>query len=303
MRSFARIALCLAGVTVVMLVVHLPSAATAGDSRPAISDGERAAASWAVQNVASRHDYLHGLERNVEEVQLDWVSPTGQFASTATFCLVGGCLHGMDTIMKSYGEQAGTAGTKAALKQLAAIDANVKDAPEYEGAGNSFYQHTNSTPIIEIAGDGKTAKGVWYAPGIDIVPVIEDGKVHIRGGLSWQKMGVDFVKEGSAWKIWHMLVAMDANTPLTPAETAPLVASMGALGSTEAPKPPSRPGPGGPGGPPEFRKPKYIYPMYSPERSNKVWPQLPVPYYAFAETFSYCNCDQQLPSALHNTQR
>jgi len=57
-----------------------------------------------------------------------------------------------------------------------------------------------TTPIIEVAGDGKTAKGVWFSPGIVTAPSPE-GKV--QAGWRWGRPAVDFVKEDGHWKIWH----------------------------------------------------------------------------------------------------
>jgi hypothetical protein len=59
--------------------------------------------------------------------------------------------------------------------------------------------HTLTTPVIEVAGDGKTAKAIWISPGHETVP---------RGGKftalwSWNKYGVDFVKEDGVWRFWH----------------------------------------------------------------------------------------------------
>ena len=57
------------------------------------------------------------------------------------------------------------------------------------------------TPVIEIAGDGKTAKGVWTS-------LMTVGKTHENDAKMsalwiWWKIGADFVKEDGRWKIWH----------------------------------------------------------------------------------------------------
>jgi len=60
-------------------------------------------------------------------------------------------------------------------------------------------QHPITTPVIEVAGDGKTAKGVWISPGLETMPY--QGK--LRAFWAWVKYGVDFVKEDGEWRIWH----------------------------------------------------------------------------------------------------
>ena len=61
-----------------------------------------------------------------------------------------------------------------------------------------LHMHAVLSPVIEIAGDGRTAKGVWDSFGPNIVDPSKEG------GWLWGKYGVDFVKEGNAWKIWHL---------------------------------------------------------------------------------------------------
>jgi hypothetical protein len=60
--------------------------------------------------------------------------------------------------------------------------------------------HTLTTPVIEVAGDGKTAKGVWISPGLGTTK--HEGK--LQAEWAWVKYGVDFVKEDGKWKFWHL---------------------------------------------------------------------------------------------------
>ena len=58
-----------------------------------------------------------------------------------------------------------------------------------------------SSPILEIAGDCKTAKGLWLCPG-------EGALVHENADPQaiwmWGSMAVDFKLVGDEWKIWHL---------------------------------------------------------------------------------------------------
>jgi hypothetical protein len=58
--------------------------------------------------------------------------------------------------------------------------------------------HTLTTPVIEVAGDGKTAQGVWLSPGVATMPD--------RALWAWVKYGIDFVREAGVWRIWHFRV-------------------------------------------------------------------------------------------------
>lgn len=62
-----------------------------------------------------------------------------------------------------------------------------------------MFVHTLTTPSVQVAGDGKTAKGVWISPGHETFRF--DGK--LAPTWSWAHMAADFVKEDGVWKIWH----------------------------------------------------------------------------------------------------
>jgi hypothetical protein len=65
--------------------------------------------------------------------------------------------------------------------------------------------HALTTPVIEVAGDGKTAKGVWISPGhITGGPFTPDGS--IKAHWAWLRYGNDFILEDGEWKIWHLHV-------------------------------------------------------------------------------------------------
>ncbi|WP_313803719.1 nuclear transport factor 2 family protein [Sphingobium sp.] len=63
-----------------------------------------------------------------------------------------------------------------------------------------MHQHSFLAPIIEVAGDGQTAKGVWDSPGIDV------GDGDTMANWAWVRYAVDFKKTPQGWKIWHMRV-------------------------------------------------------------------------------------------------
>ncbi len=272
------------------------SASTKSPARPVISDGERAAATWAIQNIMSRHEFMHAAGRNLEEIDTMWVAKGGKYAATATFGSPAWVMYGLDTVRSAYGMKS-HADAQASLAKLAAIDPSVRNVPENYGAGAEWVMHTSTTAIIEIAGDGKSAQGAWYSPGIGIMPVYQDGKIHLQSMMFFEKYGGDFVKENGVWKIWHLQMAYDFVPGLPESILSQLNEQLGALALHEPLKPV-----GGEAGermrgelPPGFRKPLYSYPAYSPQRASKIWPNLPRPYYTFGETYNNCNCNQDLP--------
>ena len=60
--------------------------------------------------------------------------------------------------------------------------------------------------MLYIAGDGKTARGLWYVPGQETI-MQPDGSAKCYWTMD--NMSADFVKENGAWKIWHLVIATD----------------------------------------------------------------------------------------------
>lgn len=65
-----------------------------------------------------------------------------------------------------------------------------------------WWLHPVTTPMIEVAGDGKTARGLFFSLGPEANREIKDGQA--RGYWSCGKYTVDFIKENGEWKIWHI---------------------------------------------------------------------------------------------------
>ncbi len=61
--------------------------------------------------------------------------------------------------------------------------------------------HTLTTEVIEVARDGKTAKGLWFSPGLETRSSMKTGK--LEAYWVWGKYAVDFIKEDGEWKFWH----------------------------------------------------------------------------------------------------
>jgi hypothetical protein len=257
--------------------------------RSTIPDGERALAMWQVQNTMSRHEYYHAAIRNLEEIDAYWVSRDGPYGKTATFSSPGWVMNGIETIRRAYGQQSRSDAEKA-LEALNKVDPSVKVTAQNYGAGSEWVMHTSTTPVIEIAGDGKTAKGVWYSPGVGLMGHTLKGKIGITGSIFYEKYAGDFVKENGIWKIWHLQMAYDFVPGLPQSMIDAITKELGELG-TVLPDGFREAGERGKDLPPGFTKPVYAYPDFTPRRPGIIYPQLPDPYYTFSETFNYCNCD------------
>jgi len=160
------------------------------------------------------------------------------------------------------------------VARISKLYPEVKNNSSSLGVG-MFQMHTLTTPIIEVAEDGQTAKGMWYTPGM-VGGVDRDGR--LRNEWLWEKYAVDFIKEDGQWKFWHILVSTDFGGPLGKDLNKDAVtgAVQGAEGAQQAQEP---------------SLPKTVVKVagkvYGPTRVPVLYPPMPVPYKTFSETFSY----------------
>ncbi|MCR4842990.1 MAG: nuclear transport factor 2 family protein [Eubacterium sp.] len=184
-----------------------------------------------------------------------------------------GCYRGREVIASYYeaeSERTAVVG-KILQKKFPEQLGNLSDEELY-GVG-PFKVRPLACPVIEIAEDGESAKGLWHCQGAY-------NEVETAGPVSywtWGYFAVDFVKEGDDWKIWHLLYVNDVDSicgqswgkPVTPYPDLPEFAELG-----------------------EFKYPGYteektIREYYSPTRKLTVTPRIPEPYGTFGDTFSY----------------
>lgn len=124
---------------------------------------------------------------------------------------------------------------------------------------------TFTTPIIEVAFDGQTAKGLWYVYGTT-TEVYSKGP---KAAWNFGKCAVDFIKEDGAWKIWHMTMFTDIECPLGQNwGTAKMYEHEG----VEAPKP---------------TEAGEFYKSFGEDYVFAIKPEMPEPYDTFTNTFSY----------------
>lgn len=70
-----------------------------------------------------------------------------------------------------------------------------------------YSNHLTTSPVIEVADDGKTAKGLWYTPGFINSHASDNGQ--IRSQALWERYGGDFVLEDGRWLYKNLRVCPD----------------------------------------------------------------------------------------------
>ncbi|MEU6261091.1 nuclear transport factor 2 family protein [Streptomyces sp. NPDC047043] len=202
---------------------------------------------WAIENLMSRHEYLHAAGLNEEELDTCFAlsEPDLSFEPEDW-----GVWEGAEAIRLCY----------------------VDGAPPV-GPG-MMTEHATSTALVVVADDGRTAKGVWMSPGHETFAGPE-GDAHVF--WSWGRYGVDFVKENGRWKFWHFHIYTTFRTPFaTSWVDSALGPRMFDFAEGETP----------PGMTPPTRGTTDNTP-YHPSRAPRLLPEPPRPYATFSETVSF----------------
>lgn len=161
--------------------------------------------------------------------------------------------------------------------------------------------HYVTSPIIEVAEDGQTAKGMWMMTGLEsgltspesakgAPDFMYEKNVTINGKKVWMhtvhaKYGVDFIKQDGQWKIWHFHCYEIARSPFglgwipfaAAAQDSPFADDLMYFG--EDGKPVMMPKPDGPA--------TLRHNPYRTDRGQTLDLPPPVPYRTFSETFAY----------------
>jgi hypothetical protein len=247
----------------------------------------------AVQNVMGFHQFYGSPGGDHDkEIELIWAHKT----PGVTFGENTGIYKGdIEVIKKMYGTKAGMwMGNGAGPAKMAAPGGAqgaapagaTGSAPAGEAGGppggapggggaqsGNFSFRTLTTPIIEIAGDGKTAKAFWYTIGWTSSAQGDKGQAQ----WSFERYGIDFVKEDGDWKIWHFHVYNDFDTPYEKNWVQNAIDTNRQGGVTSA-----RPGME------QYFTPTVFHKSYDPKvDNNPLNPPPPVPYCHIEDTFSY----------------
>lgn len=160
--------------------------------------------------------------------------------------------------------------------------------------------HYITTPAIEVAADGQTAKGLWIVNGLESglvdpelaknMPAWMFEKELVQGKKVWMhnvylKYGIDFIKQDGQWKIWHFHCFEVARAPYgmgwipfaAAAQDDSFNVDLMYVG--EDGKPVFMPKVDGPA--------KVLSNTYRTDTSQKLEARPPEPYRTFSETFEY----------------
>ena len=184
-----------------------------------------------------------------------------------------GWFSGRSAVAEYYaGQEARIAAESAMIQAAFPKELGDKTAEQVHGVGMIDYKPVD-TGVIEVAGDGQTAKGLWMIRG-------SYSKLTAGGPVAyweWSWLAIDFVREAGEWKIWHQQYLREIDRPCG----YPWVGEEHAFPPRDEFA-----------GAEDIREaaPNVAAPLretYSAHRPFTPSPEVPVPYDTFAHTFSY----------------
>jgi len=274
--SAARIRVMALGAALFAAVCTSAVAATPTKSAKAKGELQHGRDLLEIQNLMSRRAFYHSVGQNENELALWSQKREVRWAQNQ------GCWVGMKSHSYSY-DQLNRKVQAADLERLSKSNPAIRNVPENRFVGNTIL-HLLTTPILEIARDGQSAKGMWYTPGAILTTA--DGKKPM-GMWIWERYGVDFVREDGRWRFLNIQVNTDfmneMGKPL--ALQGPDAAAMGTEGGAQFG--PDAVGIKFPG--PDIAKSTYR--EFGPTRVPTITPRMPEPYRTLSETFQYADCN------------
>lgn len=169
------------------------------------TDNELIRRVWEVEEIkklAARRVYYQANDWREKELDELWVTAP-EYRQTAAFGRNWGWYVGMDEVRRYY-----------VTAHRSTLETQMRETGDTELNVGNLYFHPNTTGVVELAGDGKTARGLWYCMGQE-THKLADGTAEARWIMG--KLAMDFVKEEDGWKIWHIMIANDlsceAGTP------------------------------------------------------------------------------------------
>lgn len=203
----------------------------------------------AVTNLMSLHEYLHVANRNGEEFERCFAHRSDGVAFEPEDW---GVWEGEEAIAASY-----VHGAPPPLPGLVT-------------------EHATTTPVVEVAADGLTARGVWISPGHETFPG-RPGEPPLAL-WSWGRYGIDFVKEDGEWRFWHFHIYTTFRTPYGVDWVQAAVDPAHRM-FPEGETPPGMPAP---------TRPVTFNQPYHPGRAPVLQPKPPDSYVTFDPALSYC---------------
>lgn len=158
----------------------------------------------AIKNLMGRRAYYYANNQRRRELDELWVSAP-DYQRTASYGRNWGYYTGMDSIARYYVIEHNR-------RQYRDLEAIRTKSPEVElsswnlGYGTTAF-HEVTTPMLYIAGDGKTARGLWYVPGQETI-IEADGTPGPTGPWTiWRRISSRKTASGRSGIWWSAAIS------------------------------------------------------------------------------------------------
>lgn len=161
---------------------------------------QRAVGAMECEKVMSRHVYWHSAGIHRDEWEEYWSKRVN---------ITWGHGWGRQEDRYSYYYSYVLQKEENAFKSFMKIKAKYPDAANcvrLDGLAE-YSNHLTTSPVIEVAEDGKSAKGLWYTPGFINSHASDNGQ--IRSQALWERYGGDFILEDGKWVYTNLRVCPD----------------------------------------------------------------------------------------------
>lgn len=232
---------------------------------------EQQASQWEamheIENIMGRYSFLTMLIKDAEVFEKFWSHDDPCLGMNDGYYIGYEAVKGYFDARRTLADVRAAAAKAAYPEQLGGMDED-----ELRGVG-ALHAPNMCTPVIEVASDLKTAKGLWFLMGgeVDFYPSGWDST------MCWGRLGVDFVCENGAWKIKNMVYAEDIRTPFgvgwdVKRAEKPADPAFASVAEVKIPEPTVK---------------CTVHELWNDRRQLRAFPRIPEPFDTFGETFSY----------------
>lgn len=222
----------------------------------------------AIEKLVNTRSFLDLVKQGDGRWQEFWCAPEAE----PTLGVNDGFYQGYEAVGAYYEAKRRITEAKSRLVGQAYPQLAGKTPEELFGIGQMTVQNL-TCQVIEVARDGRTAKGLWYYTTIDLdlAPSGPEARWY------WGRMGIDFRLEDGQWKIWHLMDALDFDGLMgtdwnNPEPVRPPLPEYQAVAELKLPEPNVK---------------RKNHEKFYRLRPVVPFPAVPKPYDTFADTFSY----------------
>ena len=154
-----------------------------------------------IKTVYAAHAYCMGAQQQRYELDTYWA----QEHEDLVYAIGNDAWAGRAQVYAFYADSVEAAAKKRLENLHALFPDEVANKAENLNIGDLCIRGSN-TPYIEVARDGRTARGIWQS--ISLTSYLDEQGVP-KPYLVVGKELVEFVRESAGWKIWHLRIVKD----------------------------------------------------------------------------------------------